>query len=471
MSTWKYRFKTPPDSYQILALKKALKSKRYGIFFQQRVGKTKVAIDFCGVKYYSDNVRRVLIVSPLSVRSEWVAQIEEHLPQDILDLTQIFLYPDTTKQQDKLFETLNQANENTMSVVIINYDKLTTHIERLLKWDAQVVIFDESHLLKNHNSKRSKMAYKLSKKTNNVLLLTGTPIPKHWYDIFSQFRVLNDRIFGGKWTNFKNKYAIMGGYMGKEIVGCKDYDYISDTISYHSIRVLRKDVFDEPDVEYVTLPVVLEKKAKDMYEVLKKQFVIELSGQQTVTADMAVTRLMRLQQLCGGFTTTDEGVLINVSNAKLNVLKDLVKTKIEGGEQVVIFYRFTAEGQAIHKALEGMKITYGAINGSISEQDRKAYRDKFQDGKIDAMVIQIATGAMGISLDRAHINIFYSLDFSLSNFQQARDRVMGRNQKNDVTNYMLAVDKTVDKKIMKTLEKDEDIASSISDKWRVIFDE
>ena len=78
---------------------------------------------------------------------------------------------------------------------------------------------------------------------------------------------------------------------------------------------------------------------------------------------------------------------------------------------------------------------------------------------------------MGISLDRAHINIFYSLDFSLSNFQQARDRVMGRNQKNDVTNYMLAVDKTVDKKIMKTLEKDEDIASSISDKWRVIFDE
>ena len=140
------------------------------------------------------------------------------------------------------------------------------------------------------------------------------------------------------------------------------------------------------------------------------------------------------------------------------------------GEQVVIFYRFTAEGQAIHKALEGMKITYGAINGSISEQDRTAYRDKFQDGKIDAMVIQIATGAMGISLDRAHINIFYSLDFSLSNFQQARDRVMGRNQKNDVTNYMLAVDKTVDKKIMKTLEKDEDIASSISDKWRVIFD-
>jgi SNF2 family DNA or RNA helicase len=467
MSKWSYKFKTTPDCHQVLALKNALKAKRYGIFFQQRVGKTKVAIDFCGVKYTSDNVRRVLIVCPLSVRSEWVSQFNEHIADNVEYET--WLYPDTAKHQEALYQVLSLSKK--MNIVIINYDKLTTQTERLLKWKPEVIIFDESHLLKNHNSKRSKQAYKLSKATENILLLTGTPIPKHWYDIFSQFRVLNDRIFGSQWTKFRDKHAIMGGYMGKEIVGCKDYDYIADVIGQNSIRVLRKDVFDEPEVEFVTLPVELEKSAKQMYDNLRKQFVVELSNQQTVTADMAVTRLMRLQQLCGGFTTTDDGDVIEVSTAKLNVLKDLVKTKIEGGEQVVIFYRFTAEGQAIHKMLGGMKINYGSINGSVSEDNRKHYRDFFQQGTLDAMVVQIATGAMGISLDRAHINIFYSLDFSLSNFQQARDRVMGRNQKNDVTNYMLAVDKTVDKKIMKTLEKDEDISSSISDKWRVIFDE
>lgn len=471
MSKWAYRFKTPPDYHQVLALKNALKYKRYGIFFQQRVGKTKVAIDFCGVKYTSDNVRRVLIVCPLSVRSEWSAQIEEHLSKDVLGHTWVYTYPDTVTKQDQMYTAFSNIPENDLVVSIINYDKLTTQTERILKWKPEIIIFDESHLLKNHNSKRSKQAYKLSKATDSVLLLTGTPIPKHWYDIFSQFRVLNDRIFGSQWTKFRDKHAIMGGYMGKEIVGCKDYDYIADVIGQNSIRVLRKDVFDEPDVEFVTLPVELEKSAKQMYDNLRKQFVVELSNQQTVTADMAVTRLMRLQQLCGGFTTTDEGDVIEVSTAKLNVLKDLVKTKIEGGEQVVIFYRFTAEGQAIHKMLGDMRINYGSINGSVSEDNRKHYRDFFQQGTLDAMAVQIATGAMGISLDRAHINIFYSLDFSLSNFQQARDRVMGRNQKNDVTNYMLAVDKTVDKKIMKTLEKDEDIASSISDKWRVIFDE
>jgi SNF2 family DNA or RNA helicase len=469
MGKWEYKFKTPPDPHQTLALKQALKAKRFGIFFQQRVGKTKVAIDFCGVKYSSDKVRRVLIVCPLSVRSEWWEQIQEHLPRQVSRL--LWTYPETTVKQKQMFDHLYACDGHIMNVVIINYDKLITQTELLMKWKPEVIIFDESHLLKNHNSKRSKQAHKLAKNCENVLLLTGTPIPKHWYDVFSQFRVLNEHIFGSKWTTFRDKYAIMGGYMGKEIIGCTDYEAISDTIARHSIRVLRKDVFEEPKVEYVTIPIQLEPKAKKMYDELKKQFVLELSDAQIVTADMAVTRLMRLQQLCGGFTTTDEGDVIEVSTAKLDILKDLVQTKIDGGEQVVIFHRFTAEGQGIYNALVGKGIRCGRINGEITERYRKYYRDQFQDGQLDVMVIQIATGAMGITLDKAHINIFYSLDFSLSNFQQARDRVMGRNQHDDVTNYMLAVDKTVDKKIMDTLKKDEDIASSISDKWRVIFNE
>ena len=114
----------------------------------------------------------------------------------------------------------------------------------------------------------------------------------------------------------------------------------------------------------------------------------------------------------------------------------------------------------------------GIINGGVPEEMRKHYRDLFQDEKLDVMLIQIATGAMGISLDKAHINIFYSLDFSLSLiFQQARDRIMGRNQKDDVTNYFIAASKTIDQRIMKTLKNDEDISDMVSNKWRWLFEE
>ena len=79
----------------------------------------------------------------------------------------------------------------------------------------------------------------------------------------------------------------------------------------------------------------------------KKQFIVEFSKGDTVTADLAITRVMRLQQLCGGFVTTDDGEVVNISNDKLLMTTDLIRTRLEGDEQVVVFYRYTAEGMAL----------------------------------------------------------------------------------------------------------------------------
>ena len=466
MAGKKYTFKTKPDPHQIVALKKALCHRRFGIFFQQRVGKTKVAIDFCGATLMTNWHNKVLIVCPLSVRSEWLAQLKEHYPFKYT----AYLYPrNPVKRQDLLRDT---ADTDTPIFIIVNYDILHNDLYYLMDWGAHTVIFDESHLIGRYNSSRSKSSAKVAKDSKNVLLLTGTPIPKKWYHIFGQFRAMDNRIFGTSFSRFIREWGIKGGYMGKEIVGCVDYDRLSKVISDHSIRVLRKDVFDEPEVENVIIPVDLSPKAHKAYDTLKKQFIVELSKGDTVTADLAITRVMRLQQLCGGFVTTDDGEVVNISNDKLLMTTDLIRTRLEGDEQVVVFYRYTAEGMALFEACSKLSDKpVGRINGSISEDARKKNRDLFQSGDSEIMLIQIATGAMGISLDRAHINIFYSLDFSLSNYQQARDRVMGRNQKSDVTNYFMAVNKTVDYKVMNTLKNDEDVASLISDNWRWVMEE
>ena len=99
-----YRFKTKPDEHQLVCLKTALKKERFGIFFQQRGGKTKVAIDFCGAKAISDNARKVLIVCPLSVRTEWQSQIEEHLGYEY----DFYLYPKTEKKACNVIKCHNK---------------------------------------------------------------------------------------------------------------------------------------------------------------------------------------------------------------------------------------------------------------------------------------------------------------------------------------------------------------------------
>lgn len=466
----RYNFRTQPTPEQLYALRQAVKHKRYGIFFQQRVGKTKVAIDFCGIQHMLEGAKKVLIVCPLSVRGEWEKQIPEHLSPDIP--FSIYLYQSDRRFSSATLHNSQRVAPDKMLFTIINYDKLGPHRDVLLSWNPDIIIFDESHMLKHHTSVRSKAAYLLTKRTDkkdpNVLLLTGTPITHNWTDIFSQFRVMDSDIFGHRWTEFRDTYAIMGGYMGKQVVGCKDIEAIKALMKEHSVRVLRANVMDEPDVENITLTVPFEPSARKAYDTLKKSWTVELEQGGDVVADLAITRMMRLQQMCGGFATTEEGIVHQVSKAKAMLLKDLVATAVEGGEQVVIFHRFTAEVGLIESVLKAHKVGY--YNGAVKEADRKKVKEAFQNGELDAIVVQVSTGAMGVSFDRAHINIFYSTDFSLQNYLQAKDRVMGRFQKSDVvTNYHLAVEKSIDELLLKTLAKNNDFASSVADSYKAVL--
>ena len=464
MSNKVYKFKTKPTPEQKLALKRAMEQERYGIFFQQRVGKTKVAIDFCGVKHLQKGVNRVLIVCPLSVRGEWFTQIAEHLPNDIRRY--VVMYPEGAKK----VETLLTATKKTtvLTFIIVNYDKLIGQKERLAWWNPDIIIFDESHLIKHHNSKRSRASAYLTAHKPMVLLLTGTPITKSWTDIFSQFRTMDKDILGRNWTKFRTQYAIMGGYMGKQVVGCSDLNAIKRVIKAHSIRVLRKSVMYEPEVEDVVIPVKFEPAAERRYNELKKTWVTELASGAVVEAELAITRMMRLQQFCGGFATDANGKIEQISKAKAEMLRDLIHTKVEGNEKVVVFHRFKAEAVLIKATLSKYKV--GFYNGSVPEEERTKVRKAFQDGQLDVIVVQIATGAMGVSFDTAHINVFYSLDFSLMNYLQAKDRVMGRGQKSDVvTNYYLAIENSIDLKLIKTLRNNEDFASSVTDAYKAVI--
>lgn len=458
----KYSFKVKPTPEQVEALKRAIRRKRFGVFFQQRIGKTKVAIDFIGVHAFAKRATKTLVICPLSVMDVWVNEIEKHLPTYVT--RKVILFPDKQSQRSRAIESALESEAQSV-IVIINYDKVNTHRELLDEFGAEILIIDEAHLIKGHSSHRSKAVARIAKRTEYVLALTGTPVSKRWYDVFGIFRALDPTVFGENWYKFINKHGIKGGFMGKEIVGCVDYDVIADKIASASMRVIRKDVFDEPEVESILVPVTLGKTAMGLYKTLATQFLIELSG-TNMTADMPGVRFMRLQQFCGGFAKDDDGNVHFVHNAKIATLLDLVNTHVEAGEKVVVFHRYREEGFLIAKSLRDKGYVVGEYNGLTSREERTDMIVDFQHDDMDVIVIQIATGTMGICLDRAHINIFYSMDFSLSNLLQAKDRIMGRGQKSDVTNYFLAVKHTVDYKIMKGLQNDEDIATMIQNKWR-----
>ena len=144
--------------------------------------------------------------------------------------------------------------------------------------------------------------------------------------------------------------------MGKEVVGYRNLEELSKKIASKSIRVLRKDVFDfEPSMENVVVPVALEPSARRLYDTMRRTQMVELETMERVTADIAAVRIMRLQQMCGGFVPVDtkipdEHKMVQVSLAKRDVAVDLIEDLIEQEEKAVVF-AFLAELEEMRRVL------------------------------------------------------------------------------------------------------------------------
>ena len=105
------------------------------------------------------------------------------------------------------------------------------------------------------------------------------------------------------------------------------------------------------------------------------------------------------------------------------------------------------------------------IHGGV--HDRAAQIDAFQnDPAVRVFVGQIATAGLGITLTAASTMIFYSLDYSMSNYEQTRARIYRVGQKQPCTYIHLVARGTIDEKVLKALRDKANLAKALVDDYR-----
>ena len=210
----------------------------------------------------------------------------------------------------------------------------------------------------------------------------------------------------------------------------------------------------------------MEPKAVKLYKDFVKESYTELESGE-ITATNVLTRLLRLQQITGGFLKTDGegGNTENISSAKLDALEDIVDAAVSESRKLVIIARFMPEIAAICRMLENKGITYAKISGEV--RDSSAEVDRFQTDK-NCMVFvgQIQTVSMGITLTAASTLVFYSLSYNYADYSQARARIHRIGQKNQCLYIHLIAKGTVDETVMQALERKDNIAKSVVDNWK-----
>lgn len=406
----------------------------------------------------------VIVISPLRVVDVWPYQIQLHAGVPIRVLALGDDAGTVAKKTDRAAEAVKLAAlRGERLVIVINYESLwrDPFAQWALAQKWALAICDESHRIKKPSGKASMFCGRLRTRAKYRLALTGTPLPHSPLDIYGQFRFLDNRILGNSFHAFKQRFAVMGGFQQKQVVAYRNLEELEALMKTITFRV-GKDVLDLPPETHVTYHCDLSPDGARAYKALEKDFVAE-GKDGLITAANAMVKLLRLQQITGGTVKTDDGLQVQVDTSKQRLLADTLEDigtdRADGfeatGEPVVVFCRFHSDMDAVHAAAAELGFTSMELSG------RRDELKEWQAGKAQVLAVQISAGGIGVDLTRARYNIYYSLSYSLGEYDQSLSRVHRPGQTRPVTHIHLVARGTVDEKVIRALEARAEVIESI----------
>jgi len=418
-------------------------------------GKSKVIVDLI------DNdisIQKVLIICPVSVLNVWDREFRKH---SISDIKPLILYYDKISKRLETAQSYIKVNDvrKKRSVLVINYEAVWR--QPFAKWclesEWDLIVFDEVHKLKAPGGVASRFCSRLADRARQRIGLTGTPMPHSPLDVYGQFRALDKGIYGTSFTSFRAQYAEMGGFHQKQVVRFKNQDDLRRRFDKIAFQVRKEDVLDLPPSIDTIQDFYLDEATVKIYDSLEKQFWAEVD-QGIITASNALVKLLRLQQLTSGFLKLDDSEdILQVSTSKQDALKDVIEGIDTGRAKLVIFTRFVNDLDIVERIAHDFKLEYGEVSGRRKDLTGEAsYPDD-----VNILGVQIQAGGLGIDLSAASYAIYYSMGFSLGDYEQSKARIHRPGQTKPVTNIHLLARNTVDFSVFYALKTRGDIINSI----------
>ena len=473
------------------------------------LGKGFIAVAVTGALFQRDLISKVLVACPLSIFGVWSSEFPKFakygvevtvLRDSFTKKKKIALIEEARSKADgievgkanaKGTAMAGIANANggaktgdaPLQVIVVNYESAWRLVKELTAFGPDLIIADEGHKIKNALSKRSKGMHDLGDKAAYRLLLTGTLITNKELDVYSQYRFVAPAVFGKNFYTFRNHFFYMGGYENHQPFFRKSMtDEFEQKLHSIAFRRTKDECLDLPEKTEEIRKVELEPQALKVYKEIEKDSYAELdrirrgykgiedddrldTEPHEITAANVLTRILRLSQITGGYVGDDEGDVHQVSKAKMDALFDIIDSVMADGRKLVIMCRFVPEMDGIEKELEKRHIQFSHVRGGVADRDEEVRRFQ-EDPEVAVFVGQIAAAGVGLTLTAASTMVFYSLDYDMSNFQQAKDRIHRIGQTENCHYIYLVAENTIDGKVMKSLQDKVSLARMLIDECR-----
>lgn len=304
----------------------------------------------------------------------------------------------------------------------------------LFKKRRCMLTFDESTGIKNPQSLLAKYCVsELSKYAVRVRELNGTPLVQNVLDYYAQLRLLG-QLNGVNPYAFRNRFACMGGFMGKQIIGIKEdrQEELAALLDSCSFRALKQDWRKDMPPQ-VNQPVHLEMTAAQIphYCSMLNEFYTLVQDEE-INAAMVLTQRIKLQQISSCMLMQDgraHWLEKPENNPKLRAALDVMST---GHGKMIVPYFFDPSGEMLFDQFSkaGMKPAWirsksrgGTAESIVAEKNR--FNNNGECRVIIGQIDQLARGHTLLgqkSKDRCYRIFMYETSLSLMHVEQVKDR-------------------------------------------------
>lgn len=414
------------------------------------LGKTIQAIAACALLHRLGKARRVLVVTPASLKTEWEEQIQRFTA---LSYQLVF---------GSRFQRLSAYQEPPF-FTIVNYEQmLADALDVNARLQPDVVVLDEAQRIKNWSTKTTQAIKRL--RSRYAFILTGTPIENRIDELYSLMDFLNPSLLGPLFRFNREFYQL--DERGRPTGYC-NLKKLHERISPYMLRRRKADVETElPERTDRNFFVPLSAEQKGQYEdhegVVARLAAIARRRPLTKQEQEKMLRFLAMMRM-----DCDSGYILNPelrACPKVAELEKILEECRENSEvKVIVFSEWERMLELVRDLCRKMDMGFAWHTGSVPQKRRRAEINAFKSDPQCRVFLSTDSGATGLNLQNASVVINCDLPWNPAKLEQRIARAWRKHQTRAVTVINLVSENTIEHRMLETLSNKQALSDGVLD--------
>lgn len=403
------------------------------------LGKTVQALAAAELMADLFHVRKVLIVSPTSLKHQWRSEIEAF-----------------TRRPAQVIEGLHHRREEMYGqesfFKLINYELVHRDLDLIRRWSPDLIILDEAQRIKNWKTRTAKSVKQLE--SPFAIVLTGTPLENRIEELHSIVEFI-DRWRLGPLFRFVDNHRVVDG--DGKVTGYKDLQSIRKSLAPIMIRRKKEEVLRQlPERIDKNFFVPMTKEQREIHDE-HLGIVARLAAKWRRYRFLGEADQRRLRIALNYMRmAADNTYLVDkktVHGPKIDELDILLKEIVlEGTEKVVIFTQWIRMAELVEGVLERNGIGCAFLHGGVPSPRRKDLTSRFRNDPSCRVFLSTDAGGVGLNLQSGSVVINMDIPWNPAVLEQRVGRVHRLGQRRPVRIVNFVTESSIEERILDLLK-------------------